>query len=169
MHFSLNYFVAAKRSVILRGVTATGEGDLHVFMFACSHLLLAVMILNSMELLRVMLIWLFMMEGVRKKQSSQSIFTVSLSYWYDTRSIRILRRVILADHTKPDPTLHRISSPVHSTTTNIEPKPVKSPLLCVAHGETKSLVQLSLPLPPLPFHTAMSAQMVFASQCILLL
>ena len=135
----------------------------------CSHPLLAAMVLDSMELLRVTLIWLFMLEGIRKKQSSQSIFAVILSYWYDTRSTGISRRVILACHAKPDPVLHRISSPVHSATTDIEPKTVKSPLHCPAHRELSPCSRLSLPLPPLPFCTGTSARMVFASQRLPLL
>lgn len=168
-HFGLNYSVAPKMSVILKGVTATAEGNLHVSMFACSHPLLVVMILDSMELLRVMPFWFFMLEGIRKKQSSQSIFEVILSYSYDTRSIGILRRVILACYIKPDPILHRISSPVHSTTTNAELKKVTSPLCFPAHRELSPCSWLSLPLPPLPFCTATSAPMIFASQHILLL
>lgn len=164
IHFSLNYFVAAKRPVILKGVTATGEGHLHVSMFACSHPLFAVMILDSMEILRVTLIWLFVLEGIRKKQSSQSIFAVILSHRYDTRSIGISRRIILACHTKPDPILHRISSPVHSATTNVEPKTMKSPLCSPAHGEPSPCSWFFRPLPPLPCRTATSARMVFDSQ-----
>lgn len=134
-HFSLNYFVVAKRSVILKEVTATGEGHLHVSMFASSRPLLTVTILDSMEFLRVTLIWLFTLDSIREKQSSQSIFAVILSYWYDTRSVGISRRVILGCHIKPDPVLPRISSVVHSTTTNTELKTVKSLLCCLAHGE----------------------------------
>lgn len=131
MHFNLNHFVAAKRSEILKGVTATGEGHLHVSMFACSHPLLAVMTLDSMELFRVTLTWLFTSGRSSLPKASSQLFC----YWYDTRPIGISRRVILVCHTKRDPVLHRISSPVHSATTDIEPKTAKSPLCRPAHGE----------------------------------
>lgn len=77
-HFGLNYFVAAKMSAILKDVTATAGGNLHVSIFACSHLLLVVMILDSVGLLKVMPFWFFMLEGIRNSlpKASLKLFSV---------------------------------------------------------------------------------------------
>lgn len=77
-HFGLNYFVAAKTSIILKEVTATAEGNLHVSIFAGSHLLLVVMILEPMELLKVMPFWFFVLESIRNSlpKASLNLFSV---------------------------------------------------------------------------------------------
>lgn len=100
-----------------------------------------------MELLRV--IWLFVLEGIREKQFFQSIlqlFSVigmipGLLGFREGSSWLAIQ----------DPVLHRISSPAHSATTDIEIKTMKSLLRCPAHGEASPCSRLFLPLPPLPF------------------